>query len=344
MSTVITILIAVLVFGVIIFVHELGHFACAKWAGVRVNEFALGMGPTLWSFTKGETKYSLKAFPIGGFCAMEGEDEDSEDDRAFNKKPVWKRIVIDVAGAAMNLILGLIVVAVMVLMSGNVGTTTVSRFDEGNVSGQSGLQIGDEILRVNGTRTFIDNDIIYALLRDQDGVVDMQVLRNGEKVDLPAVKFNMTEDADGNKLVDLDFKVAPTEKTFGSVVKQTFGWTFSIARLVWLSLGDLITGNFQLNQLSGPVGVATAIGEAAGMGLMNFLNIVAFITINIGVFNLLPLPALDGGRLVFLIIEGIRRKPIKPQYEGWVHLAGLALLMLLMVFVTFNDIMRIFKG
>ncbi|MFQ8599629.1 MAG: site-2 protease family protein [Oscillospiraceae bacterium] len=233
MSTVITILIAVLVFGVIIFVHELGHFACAKWAGVRVNEFALGMGPTLWSFTKGETKYSLKAFPIGGFCAMEGEDEDSEDDRAFNKKQVWKRIVLDLAGAAMNLILGLIVVAVMVLMSGNVGTTTVSRFDEGNVSGQSGLQIGDEILRVNGTRTFIDNDIIYALLRDQDGVVDMQV-RKWRKVDLPAVKFNMTEDADGNKLVDLDFKVAPTEKTFGSVVKQTFdglsrlpGWSGS---------------------------------------------------------------------------------------------------------------------
>lgn len=342
-QTILTILVAILSFGLIILIHELGHFLVAKWSGIKVNEFSIGMGPAICKFGKKETKYCIRLIPMGGYVSMEGEDEESTDENAFNRKPVWKRILVVVAGAVMNVLLGLVILASLVMMKDTIGTKVVAKFNEGATSSQE-LMVGDEILRINGSPIFIDNDIVYELLRDKDGVVDMTVKRDGKRVELKNVTFQMEELEDGQKSLVLDFKVFGQQKTFGNAIKQTFCWTGSVIKLVWTSLIDLITGNFSFNQLSGPVGVATVIGQSARMGLSSYLLIIAFITINIGFFNLLPIPALDGGRLVFLIIEGIRRKPVPAKYEGYVHMAGFALLILIMVLVTYQDILRLLKG
>ena len=343
MQLVFQIFVAIFVFGLIILIHEAGHFLAAKKMGIRVNEFAIGMGPVLFKKQKGETQYAIRLLPIGGFVSMEGEDEDSHDENAFCNKKVWQKIVVVAAGAFMNILLGFLILLILVNMSASIASTKIARFNDGATSSQV-LQVDDEIIKINGNRIFIDNDIIFALLRDQDGLVDMEVERNGERVQLQDVPFTMEEYSDGSKSIAIDFKVYPVEKTVGSVIKQALLWPLSIIRQVLFSVVDLVTGNFQLNQLSGPVGVGTAIGQSATMGLRTFLLMVAFITINIGVFNLLPLPALDGGRLVFLIVEGIRGKPVSPKYEGMVHTAGLLLLLGVVLFVTFNDIQRLFTG
>lgn len=344
-----SIVVAILIFGMIIFIHELGHFIVAKACGVKVNEFALGMGPRLFGFKKGDTTYALRILPIGGFCAMEGEDNESSDAGAFSNKKVWQRILIVVAGAVMNIILGFVLVTVMHSMEERLTSTTVSWFAPTQTSHSTGLEIGDKILEINGMRIFTDMDISYQFQSDEDAVFDMVVERNGEKVRLDGVEF--LKDGDG---LHIDFKVVPDETSFLNVLKYSVKSTVSYARLVWISLGDLIGGTYKLNDLSGPVGIVDSIGQVVesekneeGIDWKaladKLLFLAAFMTINVGIFNLLPLPALDGGRLVFLVIEAIRRKPVKPEHEGMVHIVGLALLMLLMLFVTFNDILRIIK-
>lgn len=344
LSTAGSILIAVLVFGLLIFIHELGHFLTAKAAGVKVNEFALGMGPALFKFRKGETQYALRLFPIGGYVQMEGEDQDSEDPRAFQKKPVWKRMIIVAAGGIMNLLLGFTLLLIIIAPQDVLASTTISQFDDNAVTQQTGLQVGDRITSINGTAVFVDTDLTFNILRDQDGVLDVGVERNGEKIVLHDVHVKMVEDEDGTKLFESDFKVVPIQNNFWESVKWAAGRTVSVARLVWLSLVDLITGNVGMEQLSGPVGTANAISDAASQGLSSLMTITVLITVNLGVFNLLPIPALDGGRLFFLLIEAIRRKPINPKYEGYVHAAGLVLLLGLMAFITFGDIVRIISG
>jgi regulator of sigma E protease len=343
MNIVVTILITVLVFGVIIFIHELGHFATAKSTGIRVNEFALGMGPTIFKIIRGETKYSLRAFPIGGFVSMEGEDEESSDEHAFNRRPLWCRILVVVAGAFMNLVLGFIVVLIITLNQNAIASTTIAAFDSAATS-SSMLKIGDEILKINGSMVKVDYDIIFSLVRDTDGKADFVIKRDGKIVELKGIPFPVEKNAEFGQSIRLDFKVYPVKKTFFSVLHQSFFYSLTIGRIVWVSLLDLVTGRFGVQQLSGPVGVSKAIGQASAIGWQSLLSLVAFITINVGIFNLLPLPALDGGRLLFLLIELVRRKPINPKYEGIIHTAGFALLILLMVFVTFNDIVRLIKG
>lgn len=352
----VSIIIAIIVFGIIIMVHEFGHFIAAKKSGVRVNEFAIGMGPRLFSKQHGETKYSLRLLPIGGFCSMEGEDSSSEDDRAFCKKSVAKRIIIVVAGALMNLILGFVFIVIMTSMSDTYAGTTVSWFEDNASSQSSGLQVGDRVTSINGMHIFTDTDFAYQLQSDKDGVFDMTVIRNGEKKELENIKFLMTESENENgekaSSLHIDFKVEPIERSFKSVVSQSWRRSVSYARLIWVSLGDLITGQYKINDLSGPVGIVSAISEVVSNEttetgidwselLENLFSMAALISINVGIFNLLPLPALDGGRLVFLIIEGIRKKPISPEKEGVVHFIGLALLMLLMLYVTFNDVIKL---
>ncbi|MBE6836452.1 MAG: peptidase [Ruminococcus sp.] len=343
------IVVAVLIFGMIIFIHELGHFAVAKACGVKVNEFALGMGPKLFGFKKGETAYSLRLLPIGGFCSMEGEDADSSDARAFGNKKVWQRILIVIAGAVMNVILGFVLIVIMHSMEERLTSTTVSWFAETQTSHSTGLEIGDKILEINGMKIYTDMDISYHFQSDEDAVFDMVVLRDGKKVELEGVTFAKDENG-----LHIDFKVVPDEVNVGNVLKYSVKSTISYARLVWISLGDLITGTYKINDLSGPVGIVDSIGQVVesekdddGIDWRaladKLLFLAAFMTINVGIFNLLPLPALDGGRLIFLVVEAIRRKKINPEHEGMVHLIGLALLMLLMLVVTFNDIVRIIK-
>ena len=343
------ILFALLFFGVIIMIHECGHFACAKLFKVKVNEFSLGMGPALFKRKKGDTLYAVRLFPIGGYVAMEGEDDASEDDRAFNKKPVWQKMIIVVAGALMNLILGFILMVLLLTTSTDlIGTNTIKEFYPDAVSSQYGLQAGDRFVEIDGHHVWSELDLSFLMSRSQDGVFDFVVERNGEKVTLNDVHF-ATEQQNGITLIQYDFIIIGEQPGFLNIVKNAFTQSASIVRMVWLSVFDLVTGRYGMSELAGPVGtvdiIADVTAQAVSSGsLTNLLTIMAFITINVGVANLLPLPALDGGRFLFLAIEAVRRKPVNPKYEGYVHAAGLALLLLLMVVVTYNDIARIVHG
>lgn len=342
-------LVAILFFGLLISIHELGHFTFAKLFKVKVNEFALGMGPAIFKKKKGDTTYALRLLPIGGYVSMEGEDEESTDENAFNRKKVWQKIIIVAAGAIMNLILGVVIVATCLSMEDLIGTNQIHSFEKNAVSQQSGLEVGDQILEINGHRVFSDMDISFLMTRSEDGIYDMTVRRDGEKVELSDVKFETTVEQ-GYTLIKYDFIIRGVEPNFLNVVTNAFKQTASIGRLVWLSLFDLVTGKFGLSDLSGPVGTVNILADITSSAvesranLISALTLMAFVSINIGIFNLLPLPALDGGRLFFLAVEGIRRKPINPKYEGYVHGAGLVLLLLLMVVVTFNDILNLIKN
>ncbi len=345
--------IAVLLFGLIVFVHEFGHFITAKWAGIRVNEFAVGMGPAVFKFRpkNSETQYTLRLFPIGGFCAMEGEDSESEDSAAFGNKPVWKRILVVSAGAVMNVLTGIVLMIVVLAQEPVFTSTTIAQFTENSAFEAAGLQVGDQFYSVNGYRTYVDRDFSYAMATADPESVDITVVRDGQKLEFQDVRLTTKESAGGEVIV-FDFYVAPVEKNLGTLLGRACTETVSVVRLVWSSLVGLVTGQYGFRDLSGPVGAANALSQVASIGLQtgfltalnNILSIMIVIVVNLGIVNLLPLPALDGGRLVFLILEGIRRKPVNPKYEGWVHAAGFALIIGLMVAVTFSDILRLFSG
>ena len=335
--------IGVLLFGLIIFIHEFGHFFTAKLSHVCVNEFSIGMGPKLFSFTRGETQYSLRLLPIGGYCAMEGEDEESGDERAFcNKKP-WRRFIIVAMGATFNLILGLIIVAVTLAPQKSFNSTVVAEFKQNAVSEQSGLRVDDKIIEVEGRKIFSTYDLSYAFTNVKGGKIDMVVKRDGEKVELKDVKFDSSEE-NGISYLAVDFYVYGIRKTFGSYIKQTFATAASYCAVVWRSLIDLISGKYGISAVSGPVGVTAAIGSAAKQSLENLLPIMALITINLGIFNLLPIPALDGGRLLFILIEMIFKKPVPQKYEAVVHAVGFALLIGFMLLITAKDIWTLIAG
>lgn len=342
------ILIAILFFGLIVFFHELGHFTFAKLFKVKVNEFAMGMGPTLLKFKKGETKYALRLLPIGGFVSMEGEDEESENENAFCNKPAWQRFIIVAAGGTINLIMGVIIVAIMLSQTDLVGLPEIHSFHENSVSSQYGLQVNDEIKKINGKNVYSEYDLSFLMQRDKDGVFDFVVERNGEKVELNGVRFG-TYDNNGTLTIIYDFIIKGVEPSFASVAKNAVLESVSIGRIVWISLLDLVTGQYGLSDLSGPIGTVTYIADAAEIAQQEtdysyLLTMLAMITINIGLFNLLPLPALDGGRLFFILIEMIFRKPVPRKYEGWVHATGLVLLLILMAVISFSDIWRLIKG
>lgn len=302
------------------------------------------MGPKLISkrSKKSGILYSVRAFPIGGFVSMAGEDEESGDVNALNRKPVWQRMVITVAGAAMNLIIGFILMTVVVITSTSIGGTTILRFAEDNaLSEQSGLMIGDEIVKVGDTRVHIASELAYEIMRNGVEPLDITVRRDGELVEIKDVQFP-TIIEQGIQFGMTDFIVLAEEKTFGNVIEQSFYRSISTVKMIWQSLIDLITGRYGLEQMSGPVGVTAVVSEAAKSSFTDYLYLVVVITINLGIFNLLPLPALDGGRLIFQIIELIRRRPVKPEFEGYVHFVGIVLLMLLMVVITFKDVMNLF--
>ncbi len=342
------ILLAILFFGLIIFFHELGHFTFAKLFKVQVNEFAMGMGPTLFKFKKGETKYALRLFPIGGFVSMEGEDEESDNERAFNKKPVWQRFIITAAGGTVNLIMGVIIVAIMLSQTNLIGLPEIHSFEENSVSSQYGLQAKDKIKEINGKNVYSEYDLGFLMSRDKDGIIDFVVERGGEEISLDGVKFQ-TYDNNGTLTIVYDFIIRGVEPTFLNVAKNAALESISIARIVWISLLDLVTGQYGLSDLSGPIGTVSFIADAAQTATQEtdytyLLTLMAMIAINIGLFNLLPLPALDGGRLFFMFIELIFRKPVPRKYEGWVHAIGLVLLLGLMVVISFSDIMRLVRG
>ncbi len=344
------ILVAILFFGLIIAFHELGHFIFAKLFKVQVNEFSLGMGPAIFKKKKGETQYSLRLLPIGGYVSMEGEDEDSENERAFCNIKAWKRFIIIAAGGVVNLIMGVIVVAIMLATSGDlIGTPQINFFHEDAATATQGLQEKDVIKKINGKTVFSEYDLSFLMARDKDGVIDFVVERNGEKIPVNGVKFDTVKNPDGTLTIIYDFVIVGVKSNVWTVAKNAVLESISIARIVWLSLFDLVTGQYGLSDLSGPIGTVSIIADTAQNAVAKtdystLFMIMALIAINIGLFNLLPLPALDGGRLFFLLIEMIFRKPVPRKYEGWIHAIGLGLLLLLMVVISFSDIMKLIKG
>ena len=441
-------MIAVALFELIIFVHEGGHFIAAKKSGVKVNEFALGMGPKLFSFTKGETTYSLRLFPIGGYCAMEGEDEDSENPRAFNNAKIWKRMIIIVAGAAMNILFGMLLLLITLLPQDSFVSTQVASFSSCAVSSVTGLQEGDKIVRLNNYDINTSTDFSFALytlpaqevdghelsiykedcvidffnycqgLVDKDTTqeavnalntactdiqpelakvsdkkeayqifcqyidkackavgkekpekypeieekdtrqrfrTDISVIRNGERVELKGVDLLTlkTSAEDDTPKLQIDFYAAPIEKNFGTVIQQTLLNTVSNVRMVWGSLIGLIKGQFSLNDMSGPVGIASAITQVAGESLKtdgfgaavnSIVYVMMVIAINLGIVNMLPFPALDGGRFLMLLIEWIFRKPVPRKVESVINAVGLVLLLGLSAVIAVKDVWKLFSG
>lgn len=340
-SSVWTYLVAVLLFLFMIFIHEFGHFISAKLLGVKVNEFAIGFGPTLFKKQGKETLYAVRAVPFGGFCAMEGEDENSGDNRAFCNKKAWRRFIIVIAGAFMNLVFGLLLVTCITVHDEQIVTTRVHSFrTENAMSEAGGLRPGDEIIRINGRRVYSTVDLSYCLTNVEGDALDLEVKRDGkvEKLDL---KFNATE-VDGINYVEIDFYLTAEKKTVWNVLSTSLKTTLSYARVIWFSLVDLLTGKYGISAMSGPVGVTAAIGQVAKRGFWDLVPMVALITVNLGVFNLLPVPALDGGRAFFILVEMIIRRPIPKKAEGIVHAVGLVLLLGLIAVITVKDIIGFF--
>lgn len=334
-------LVAILLFIILIIVHEFGHFIAAKSVGVKVNEFAVGFGPKLLKKKIGETTYALNLVPLGGYCAMEGEDSGSTDSRAFCNKSPWRRFVVTVMGAAFNLLLGFILVAIILAPEENFATAKVAEFKENPTSQSTGLKVDDEIIRVDGRKIYTTYDLSYAFTNVKDGKIDITVLRNGKKKLLKDVKFETTV-YEGISYLNVDFYVYPLQKTVGTYIGQTFKTCVSYCAVIYRSLFDLLGGKYGISAVSGPVGITATIGSVAKQNLASLLPIMALISINLGLFNLLPIPALDGGRIVFILIEMIIRKPVPKKYESWIHAAGFFIIMSLMLIIMAKDIWTLF--
>lgn len=337
-NTVYPILIAILFFELIIIIHEGGHFVAARLMKIKVNEFSIGMGPKLIQFKKGDTKYTLRLILFGGYCAMEGESEDSDDENSFAKKKVWQRFFVVVAGALMNLILGFLVIVIMLSSGSLIGTTEIAKFDDKAVSSAT-LKQGDIIKSIDGMRVYTSTDVTTGLSRSGDDTLDMTVLRDGKTLDLK-VKFNM-EKYEGRNFINMDFWLVGNKKTVGGVIKESFKEWISFTRMVFLSVHDMIVGKYGLSDLSGPVGTVSVVSTAVKTSAYSMLRIMALLTINVGLFNLFPIPALDGWRLFLLIFEGIFKRKLPDKWDWAINAVGLVLLLGLMCVITFSDITKL---
>ena len=355
---VLSIVLIILFFGLLIAIHEFGHFIAAKTLGVKVNEFAIGMGPKLLHKEKGETLYTLRAFPIGGFCAMEGEGESSNDPRAFSNKAWWKKLIILVAGAFMNFVAGVVLIVAIFLAAGSPSMPVVTGFMTGAEDiVQTGLQPGDQIYSIDGHRIYFPTDANMFLSRAGEQV-EMVVLRDGEKVDLGTIDlpYRQLTDENGNQVTKRGIYVGQfQEDTPLTLLRNSWYQAVDYVRMVWMGLGDLITGAVGLNDMSGVIGIVAVAGDvgqagAAAAGLfglvINILDFTALIAINLAVMNLLPIPALDGGQILFVFVGGIYRlftgKKINEKYLGYVNAVGFFCLIALMVVVAVNDVLKLF--
>lgn len=336
----ISIILTILVFSLLIIIHELGHFALAKWSKVQVNEFWLGMGPTILKKKYKGTVYMLKAFPFGGAVVMEGEDSHSVSPGSFGSAKIINKALIIFAGAFMNFVLGFVIIFLISLQIEQIATTTINGFPDGFAySSQEGFMENDTILQIDTIKIKQNSDVSYALSLNTTGIFDITLLRDGNEVVLNDFEFKPATFVDNgveSYRYGLNFSVE--EMNFLDRVGYTFDTCVTYVSLVWFGLEEMLSGNVSVDEMAGPVGITVMIGEAAETSMVTMWNFVAFISINLGVMNLLPLPALDGGRLVFLFFEAVTKKSISTKIEGYIHGAGLALLLTFMVYVTFNDI------
>ncbi len=380
----VTAIVTILMFLVMVSLHEFGHFITAKVLGFKILEYSIGFGPAIWHSKKSEIKYSLRIIPFGGYCKFEGEDERSEDERAFSNQPVWKRIIVVAAGGIVNVILGFILFIIILPGASPISTNVIDEVVPGSYIEDAGIKPGDKVVELNGKRINIYDEIaLYMQNVQQDEECSLVIKRDGEKLDFtfkPSVQeitYSHTETgidvsssvngientsefveysdsvpADEEKIgttevvtrLLIGFVNRPEDITFTNIWKNAWNETKFVVKLVYYSLWQMVTGRVGVDQMSGPVGIVSEVNTAVNSGegsWLRVLNLTALLTINLGVFNLLPLPALDGGRLLFMIIELIRRKPIPPEKEGLVHAIGFLLLIALILLVSFNDIMRL---
>lgn len=326
-----TIVYAVIMFAILIFVHELGHFMVAKACDVKVNEFALGMGPAIFKKQKGETLYALRAIPIGGYCAMEGEDEDSEDERAFNKKNAWQKAAIVVAGAAMNVLLCLVIMIGISIWSGT-PNTTIGELSPGAPAEAAGLKVGDEIVQIDDTEITAWEDITVAVT-GADDTVSVVVNRDGHQLTYEMQPIEQ----DGRLIIGI---MPGRDRSVIQGIGEGFKATGEMTTIMIESFRMLFSGEVGVDELSGPVGIVYVVNDTAKMGLIYVFYFTALISMNLAIVNMFPLPALDGGRLIFIIIRKITGKAITDEIEAKVHFIGIMLLLALMLYVTWNDIVR----
>ena len=352
MNTGLTILIAMLVFGFLILIHELGHFITARIFRVSITEFAIGMGPKLAWFKskKSGITYSLRMLPIGGYVAMVGENEENDDPNAFDKKPAWQRFIVTAAGAAVNILAGFFAMLIIVAII-DIGGTTVGQFPtneemleigEVDISARSDafLEIGDVITHVNGKRVVLADELSYEIMRHGNKPIDLDIIRGGKEMKLEGVSFPITE-AQGQQFGTMDFRVYKIEKGFGNFFTLAVRKTVLVMRTCWESIFDLISGRYSLAAVSGPVGISSAIGDAAKAGPVSLLNITMLISMNLGFMNLLPIPALDGGRLITILIEMVTRKKLPTKVEGIINTVGLFILLGLSLVIMVKDVFQL---
>lgn len=380
-----TAVVTAVIFLVMISIHEFGHFFVAKLCGIKVNEYAIGMGPAIFKKQKGETLYSFRILPIGGYCSMEGEDGGSDNERAFCNQKLWKRFLVVVAGAVLNVLLGFILFVIISSQNAPFATNTIESLDERSYMYEAGVMPGDKIVEINGRSISFYRDItLYKTEITASEEVNMTVKRDGKKLDFTFplseiegkrvyTETGVTEtttmngktqteeyayqegveipqDIIGKEVpvsgIMLGFSPRLEELSFISLVKESWYSTVFVVKLVYKSLWDLISGKAGIEQVSGPVGVVDAVNTAVHSDYMPWLNVLslaALLTINLGVFNLLPLPALDGGRIFFMLFELVRGKPVPPEKEGMIHAIGLILLLVFAAVISFKDIIMLIK-
>jgi regulator of sigma E protease len=340
-------------------VHEAGHFIAARKCGVLVEEFAMGMGPRIAGFKKGDTEYSLRLFPIGGFCKMLGEDEAKDDARALNSKPLWKRAVIMFSGAFVNLVFAFIIFFVMAMFVTSISELTVSKTMPGYPAETAGIMPGDRLIRVDGKRLRIYEDLMFALMKYDGRPVEVEV-RRGEETVRSTLALRKDDSGDYKIGVELSRKTGIFQPRVEGVPSANLLDTASLGfwqigfyiKMSIYSIIQMVTLNISMNEVSGPIGIINVIGQVYDetvklnlwVMIASMLELAGMLSATVGVFNLLPLPALDGGRLLFFAVELIRGRPIEPEKEGMVHFVGFVLLMIFAVFVAFNDVLGILRA
>ncbi len=339
-------LITALVIGFLTFIHEFGHFFFARLFKVPVLEFAIGMGPTIYSWKgKTGTKYALRAFPIGGFVQMEGEEGTSENPMAYNNLSPWKKIAVTVAGPLVNIIFAILAMFILVICTPTLGSTTVGDFADGAISSQK-LMIGDEIVKIGNVSVHTGEEVVYEVMMQGNEAVDITVIRDGKRVLLDDVVFNTVEDS-GAILGEVDFRLyalsSLEDVTVLDYLYQAFYRSVNMVKMVIDSLWGMISGRFGMDAVSGPVGIVETVGEVVSVSPAALVNLVVLISMNLGIFNLLPVPALDGGRILFHLIDGIAgRKVIKKEVEDAITGITMIILLAFMFLISVKDVINLF--
>ena len=335
MSIIISALKIIFLLGLLVFIHEGGHFLAARFFKVKVENFSIGFGPKIWKKQGKETEYSISAIPFGGYVKMTGEDEAVDAPGSFSNSKIWKRIIIVAAGAIVNIVFAIIVYFMLLFFSGQFVSTTVSEIIPEYADKLSEIEVGDKILEINNYKIRIRSDISKALRRAKSEKVNVLVERNGENI---LVEVTPTEYSPNNYILGTIMAVEDI------TLKNKFYYSFWETNNFVISIGDslklLFTGNIGLDKMTGPVGISEMVSQTSG--IYDFVYLLSLISLSLGVTNLLPIPALDGGKIVLLIIEGIRGKALKPETEASIQSIGFLLLLMLSLYVTYNDILRIF--